>query len=90
MKNDLFIKKLLLVIACLMALNILLTVFYHSPDSYAAKNFEYKVVGYYDIFLTSGGTINRDLLEESLNEYNKEGWELAFHLDLSKTFVFRR
>ena len=86
MKNDLFIKKLLLVIACLLALNILLTVFYHSPDSFAAKNFEYKVVG--DIFL-SGGEINRDLLEESLNEYSKEGWELAFPLDFY-TFVFRR
>jgi len=86
MKNDLFIKKLLLVIACLLALNILLTVFYHSPDSFAAKNIEYKIVDYYDIFLTD----RIDLLEESLNEYSKEGWELT-HMDLSATImIFKR
>ena len=91
MKDDRFIKKVLIVIAFLLALNIVLAVLYNSPVSHAAKGFEYKVVEIYEIGYGPGESkLNRKLLTASLNEYNKEGWELFLWLDGYDTVVFKR
>ena len=89
MKNNRFIKKVLIVIAFLLALNIGLTILYNSPVSHAAKGIEYKVVEIFDIGYADQ-KLNEEILEESLNEYNKEGWELFLWLDGYDTVVFKR
>lgn len=91
MKDDRLIKKVLLVIAFLLALNIGLTILYNSPVSHAAKGFEYKVVEILEIGYGPGESkLNRKLLTASLNEYNKEGWEVVLYMLDFNSFVFKR
>ena len=82
MKNDLFIRTLLIIIVTLLALNIILPILSNPPTSYAAKNIEYKVIHINDIkyFLPSGeksltSENVAEATEKLLKEYGKEGWE---------------
>jgi hypothetical protein len=72
MKSDSFIRILLILIATLLALNIIIPMLSIPEISYAANSMQYKVdsvdLGKVGILKTSG-------LEKLLNEYSKEGWE---------------
>ena len=71
MKNDSFIRMLLIVTVSLLVFNVFMLSIYHAPASYAAKNVEYKLID----------TMNmvRDIpqMEMFFNELGKEGWELV-------------
>ena len=93
MKDDQFIKKVLFVIAFLLALNIVLTVLYNSPVTYAAKGVEYKVISpYTEIENTSWETHDKfvESIEKLFNEYAKEGWEFIGLESQYGLMVFKR
>jgi len=71
MKDDRFIKKVLLVIALLLALNIVMPILYNLETSFAATVIEYKV------FDVREGEVPDDPegFEKFLNEQGREGWE---------------
>ena len=70
MKSNLFVKNLLIIIAILLALNMILFPMSNSRASYAAKNVEYKII--------DAQNLVRDVpqMEIFFNELGKEGWEL--------------
>jgi len=68
MKDNLFIKTLLIIIVILLALNIILPILSNPVPSYAAKSIQYRVV--YCNYVDARNT------EEYLNMFGKEGWEL--------------
>ena len=72
MKSGLFIRNILIVIAILLALNIILPLLSHSPTSYAASSIQYKVD---KCGAGAVGVLKTEDLEKLLNEYSKEGWE---------------
>ena len=101
MKNNRFIKKVLLVIAFLLALNVVLTLLYNSPDSYAAKNIEYKVVSLGKIKPVELKLINitheeysklniGEMVEKLINAYTKEGWEFVEFEGAGVILIFKR
>jgi len=104
MKDNRFTKKVLLVIAFLLAMNIVLTILYNSPDSHAAKGAEYKVVKcYYEAELLIPGLLDfLDLtaeeydnllpeikMEKIINAYVKEGWEFVEYAE-ALLLIFKR
>ena len=70
MKNDSFIRVLLIVIVFLLALNLILPRVAHPLVSYAADPAEYKVDRIGVLF-----DLKTNDLEKMLNKYSKEGWE---------------
>jgi len=85
MKSGLFIRNLLIVIAILLALNIILPLLSNPATSYAAKNIEYKVI-------TFGPTKpNAAQTEILFNEFGKEGWEfIQIEPWLDGLMIFKR
>ena len=71
MKNDLFIRTLLIIIVILLALNIILPILSNSLTSYASGSIQYKV-GCIGIGVMG---LKTDNLEKLINEYIKEGWD---------------
>jgi len=72
MKRDPFVRVLLIIIATLLALNIMLPKLSNPEISYAANSVEYKVE------TTDAGKIGvlkTSKLEDLLNEYSMKGWE---------------
>lgn len=90
MKDDHFYKKILLIIAFLLACNIVLTLSYNIPDSYAARGDQYLVVDIIDIGYKNRSYLDWELLTESLNEYSKEGWDLFIWSDKFHSLVFKK
>ena len=96
MKDNLFIRTLLIIIVTLLALNILLPTLSNSPTSYAAKSIEYKVINLrliieenfdnFDIF----GEYLEEPIEKIFNEYGKEGWEFINELTATNFLIFKR
>jgi len=76
MKDNLFIRTLLIIIVILLALNIILPTLSNPTTSYAAKNIEYKVIGDDEIPYDAYKGFLAEPTEKLLNEYGKEGWEL--------------
>ena len=74
MKSGLFIRNLLIVIAILLALNIILPLLSNPATSYAAKNIEYKVIRSNVLPDDHAGSL-AEPIEKLFNEYGKEGWE---------------
>lgn len=72
MKNDSFIKVLLIIITTLLALNLMMLIFSNPEISYAAKNVEYKIVLAKDM----SSLKDPPPIDRFLNELGKEGWEL--------------
>jgi len=81
MKSDLFIKISLIIIVVLFALNTILPILSSPAPSYAARSIQYKV------FEKATGVGD---IEEILNEYGKEGWELINDPSLCNVFIFKR
>jgi len=71
MKSDLFIRNLLIIIAILLALNIMMPILSNPATSYAASSIQYKV-GCIGIGVMG---LKTDNLEKLINEYIKEGWD---------------
>lgn len=72
MKSDPFVRVLLIIIATLLALNIMLPKLSNPEISHAANSVEYKVE------TTDAGKIGvlkTSKLEDLLNEYSMKGWE---------------
>jgi hypothetical protein len=72
MKIDLFARALLIIVATLLALNMMLPMLSNSDISYAANSVQYKVDS---VDLGKVGVLKTSGLEKLLNEYSKEGWE---------------
>jgi hypothetical protein len=70
MKNDSFIRILLIVIAVLLGLNVILPRVTHPAVSFAKNSTEYKVDRIGVLF-----DLKTNDLEKMLNKYSKEGWE---------------
>jgi len=81
MKGDLFIRISLIIIVVLLALNIVLPILSNPIPSYAARSIQYKV------FKKAAIVVD---IEEILNEYGKEGWELINDPSLCNVFIFKR
>jgi len=93
MKGDLFIRTLLIIIVTLLALNILLPTLSNPSTSYAAKNIEYKVIGFNEYWRQNKTEEGAELLEKLLNEYSKEGWEYIDNASggaLDGSMIFKR
>jgi len=90
MKDDLFIRTLLIIIVTLLALNIILPILSNPPTSYAAKNIEYKVISIADLPHDSRGNYFTEPTEKLFNEYGKEGWEYIGDIILPNFVVFKR
>jgi len=98
MKDNLFIKTLLIIIVALLALNILLPTLSNPPVSYAAKNIEYKVLNLdligsenfdnHDPYYPSEHLV--EPIEKAFNEYAKEGWEYVGSVKLGGLAIFKR
>jgi|AntAceMinimDraft_9_1070365.scaffolds.fasta_scaffold112193_2 hypothetical protein len=71
MKSDLFIRNLLIIIAILLAFNIMMPILSNPLTSYASGSIQYKV-GCIGIGVMGLKTNN---LEKLINEYIKEGWD---------------
>lgn len=84
MKDDLFIKTLLIIIVTLLALNIILPTLSNPPTSYAEKNIEYKIVDYREAEVP--GKI--ESIEKLFNEYAKKGWEYIGYI--GACYLFKR
>ena len=84
MKNDLFIRVSLIVVAILLALNLLVQLSKTSSSAYAAGTTQYKVVLYNWQNNASGATAT----EQILNKYAKEGWE--FMMPMGEFIVFKK
>jgi lipopolysaccharide export system protein LptC len=72
MKIDLFVRVLLIIVATLLAFNMVLPMLSNSDISYAANSVQYKVDS---VDLGKVGVLKTSGLEKLLNEYSKEGWE---------------
>jgi len=72
MKSDYFVRILLVIIATLLALNIMFPMLSNSPTSYAANSLQYKVDS---VDLGKVGVLKTSGLENLLNKNSKEGWE---------------
>ena len=81
MKGDLFIRISLIIIVVLLALNIVMPILSNPMPSYAARSIQYKV---FEKAARVGD------IEEILNEYGKEGWELINDPSLCNVFIFKR
>jgi hypothetical protein len=90
MKSGLFIRNLLIVIAILLALNIILPLLSNPATSYAAKNIEYKVIRIHDIPYDPQIGYLAEPTEKLFNEYGKEGWELIPMISASNLVIFKR
>jgi len=97
MKDNLFIKILLIIIVILLALNILLPTLSNPPTSYAAKNIEYKVIDVYTQLMALGSCsdeYNKDrlagLTEKLFNDFAKEGWEYIDSVNHDELAIFKR
>ena len=84
MKGNLFIRNLLIVIAILLALNIILPLLSNPPTSYATKNIEYKIFPLNDV------PEDKESFEKFLNENGKEGWEFTSMTFGSPFLIFKR
>jgi len=72
MKIEPFLKGLLIIIATLLAINIMLPMLSNQEISYAANSLLYKVDS---VDLGKVGVLKTSGLEKLLNEHSKEGWE---------------
>ena len=81
MKSDSFVKVLLIIIATLLALNIMMPMLSNPPASYAAKIVEYKLI--------KKPSLDAQQMEIFFNELGKEGWEFL-PSTLTQVYVFKR
>lgn len=79
--------------ACLFAIVVLLTIFLVKPvfeprDSYASKNFKYKVTILQPTYDNPGAFKK---LEDELNKLGAEGWEVILYSEVKgETILIRR
>jgi len=83
MKKNLFIKVILLVIASLLAINLI--VLFVSPSAtHAAGRIQYKVVAYV------GYEDDAQQMESLLNTFANDGWELVTLEPVFGSFIFKK
>jgi len=83
MKKNLFIKVMLLVIASLLAINLI--VLFGSPStSHAVGHIQYKVVAY------MGHEDDARQMESLLNTFANDGWELVTLEPVFGSFIFKK
>ena len=97
MKDNLFIKTLLIIIVTLLALNIIPPLLSNPPTSYAAKNIEYKVIYVHGQLMALGlcpDDYKKDrragITENFFNEYAKEGWDYICSINQGELAIFKR
>ena len=82
MKKNLFIKVILLVIASLLAIN-LIVLFVSPSTTHAAGRIQYKVVAY-------EGYEDAQQMESLLNTFANDGWELVTLEPMLRSFIFKK
>ena len=84
MKENRFIKVVLIIIGVLLSLNLIVLLLSNPTPSYAAKSIQYKVVRSEEV------PRDEENFEKLFNEYGKESWEfIAFDLQLG-FYIFKR
>jgi hypothetical protein len=83
MKKNLFIKVILLVIASLLAIN-LIVLFVSPSTTHAAGRIQYKVVAYV------GYEDDAQQMESLLNTFANDGWELVTLEPVFGSFIFKK
>lgn len=84
MKENRFIKVVLIIIGVLLSLNLVVLLLSNPPTSYAAKNIQYKVIN------CEEAPFEKENFEKLFNEYGKEGWEFI-GLEIGRGFyIFKR
>ena len=84
MKENRFIKVVLIIIGVLLSLNLIVLLLSNPESSYAAKSIQYKVVKSKEV------PKDEENFEKLFNEYGKEGWEfVAFDLQWG-FYIFKR
>jgi len=84
MKENRFIKVVLIIIGILLSLNLVILLLSNPTPSYAAKSIQYKVVRSKEV------PRDEENFGKLFNEYGKEGWEfVAFDLQWG-LYIFKR
>ena len=84
MKENRFIKVVLIIIGVLLSLNLIVLLLSNPTPSYAAKSIQYKVVRSEEV------PRDEENFEKLFNEYGKEGWEfVGFELQWG-LYIFKR
>ena len=93
MKENRFIKVVLIIMGVLLSLNLIVLLLSNPVTSYAAKNIQYKVLYSRDIPIDECVSSSFSLVncfEKIFNEYGKEDWEYIDNVQQGAYFIFKR
>jgi hypothetical protein len=84
MKENRFIKIMLIIIGVLLSLNLIVLLLSNPKPSYAAKSIQYKVVRGEEV------PEDEEIVEKLFNKYGEEGWEFVVQDPQWGFYIFKR